>query len=94
MQFRFCQLVFGLTPNPAIQYHLTRYLLTEPNIVKLLVESFYVDDFTCGAQIVDEGFMIFKELRNWYNVEGLISRPIQQFYNKELLKWSKRKVLV
>jgi len=35
--YRFCRLVFGLTPSPAIlngviQQHLTRYLLTECNI--------------------------------------------------------------
>ena len=48
---QFCRSVFGLTPSPAIltetiQHHLTRYLLSEPHIVKQLAKSFYVDDYT------------------------------------------------
>jgi len=42
IQFRFCRLVFGLTPSPAIlaetiQHHLTRYLLIEPHMVDLML---------------------------------------------------------
>ena len=62
-QYRFTRLVFGLTPSPAIlngiiQTHLTRYLLTEPTLSKQLAEGFYVDDFTGGAESVEEAFTI------------------------------------
>ena len=47
VQYRFCRLVFSLTPSPAIlnetiQQHLTRYLLKEPEMAKLLCQSFYI----------------------------------------------------
>ena len=68
IQYRFCCLVFGLTPNPAIlnetiHHHVTRYLLTEPVIAKILASGFYVDDFTSGAQTVEEGFNIYQKAR-------------------------------
>ena len=58
IQYRFCRLVFGLTPSPAIlnktiHHHDTCYLLTEPVIAKILASGFYVDDFTSGAQTVE-----------------------------------------
>ena len=60
IQYRFCRLVFGLTPSLAIlketiHHHVTRYLLTEPVIAEILDSGFYVDDFTSGAQTVEEG---------------------------------------
>jgi len=47
IQYRFCRLVFGLTPSPAIlsetiHHHVTRYLLTEPKIAEALASGLYV----------------------------------------------------
>ena len=49
-QYRFCRLVFGLTPCPAIlngviQHHLDIHRKENPDTVKLLLSSLYVDDF-------------------------------------------------
>ena len=68
IQYQFCRLVFGLTPSPAIlnetiHHHVTRYLLTEPVIAEILASGFYVDDFTSGAQTVEEGFNIYQKAR-------------------------------
>ena len=68
VQFRFCKLVFGLTPSPAIlaetiQHHLTRYLLTEPHMADLMADSFYVDDFTSGASTIEEGMEIYQKAK-------------------------------
>ena len=57
-------MAFGLTPSPAIlteiiQHHVTRYLLDEPVISKILASGFYVNDFTSGAQTVEEGLNIY-----------------------------------
>ena len=54
VQYRFYRLVFGLTSSHAIltktiRQHLPRYLLKEPEMAKLLCESFYVDDLISGA---------------------------------------------
>ena len=66
VQYQFCHLVFDLTPSPAIltgiiNDHITRYLLTEPTIVETLSNGFYVDDFTCGASSIKEGFNMYQK---------------------------------
>ena len=53
-QYQFRRLPFGLTPSPAIlastiRHHLSKYEESEPKIVSLLRDSFYVDDFAGGA---------------------------------------------
>ena len=75
VQYQFCRLVFGLTPSPAIltgiiNHHLTRYLLTEPTIVETLSNGFYVDDFTCDASSVEEGFNIYQKAKHLMNQGG------------------------
>ena len=75
VQYRFCRLVFGLTPSPAIltetiQYHLTRYLLTEPLRVKQLAESFYVDDFISGVCADDGGFNLYQKAKEIMRAGG------------------------
>ena len=75
LQYRFCRLVFGLTPSPAIltetiQYHLARYLLTEPLVAKQLAESFYVDDFISGVHTEDEGFMLYQKAKELMKAGG------------------------
>ena len=60
--------MFGLTLSPAIlnsviQHHLIWYLLKEPNIVRLLAESFYVDDFVSGALTAEEGLSIYQKAK-------------------------------
>ena len=60
--------MFGLTSSPAIlnaviQKHLSRYKGSEPQVMQLLAESFYVDDFVGGAKDVEEGYQIFQTSR-------------------------------
>ena len=50
VQYQFCRLVFGITPSPAIlqcviQHHLSQYKNSHAEIVKLLSDTLYVDDF-------------------------------------------------
>jgi len=90
VQYRFCQLVFGLMPSPAIltetiQHHLTRFLLKEAEMAALLSESFYVDDLICGVQDEEQGVRTYEKskrlmasgefnLRKWRTN----SMPLQQ----------------
>ena len=65
VQYRFCHLVFGLTSSPAIlnaviQKHLSCHRDSEPQIMQLLAESFYVDDFVGGANDVEGGYKVFQ----------------------------------
>ena len=68
VQYRFRRLVFGLTSSPAIlnaviQKHLSYYRESEPQIMQLLAESFYVDDFVGGANDVEGGYKVFQTSR-------------------------------
>ena len=98
VQYRFCRLVFGLTPSPAIlnetiQQHLIRYLLKEPEMAKLLCESFYVDDLISGAQDEESGFRTFQRakelmlnggfnLRKWRTNSSNLQQRIYQSCTK------------
>ena len=66
VQFQFCRLVFGLTPSPAIfssliQHHLEKYEQKEPQVIALLKDSFYVDDFICGSTDNDKAIEIHEK---------------------------------
>jgi len=39
------------------------FLLTEPNMSRLLADGFYVDDFTGGAGSDEEGFQIYERAK-------------------------------
>ena len=93
-QYRFTRLVFGLTPSPAI-LNGTFYLLTKPTLSKQLAEGFYVDDFTGGAESVEEAFTIYgkaKELmrkggfnlRKWHTNFADLQQKIDHFENAGL----------
>ena len=51
--------MFGVTSSPfllggTLQHHLSKYEDEDPEIVKKLLESFYVDDFKSGEENVDQ----------------------------------------
>ncbi|CAB3999250.1 Hypothetical predicted protein [Paramuricea clavata] len=65
-RFQFCRLVFGLTPSPAvlasiIQHHLSRHKEREPEMVSLLNDSFYVDNFAGGAKTDDDAVEVYEK---------------------------------
>ena len=65
-QCRFCHLVFGLKPSTAIlngviRHHLDIHRKENPDTVKLLLASLYVDDFLGGSQTTEEGLKIYQE---------------------------------
>ena len=92
IQYQFCRLVFGLTQRPAIlnetiHHHVTHYLLIEPMIAEILASEFYVDNFTSGAQTIDEGFNIYQKtkylmkhggfnLRKWKTTSKILQQRI------------------
>ena len=90
--YQFCRLPFGLTPSPAvlattIRHHLSTFKKKEPEVVSLLSESLYVDDFASGANEDDEAVRIqrtskriMKEggftLRKWYSNSPYVRKII------------------
>jgi len=78
VQYQFCRLVFGLTPSPAIlteviNHHITCYLMTELRMVETLSNGFYVDDFTCGAYSIGDGFDSYRKAKHFMNQGGLFN---------------------
>ena len=49
--------------SDTIHHHITRYLLTDLKIAEVLASGFYVDDFTSGAQNVEEGFDVYRRAK-------------------------------
>ena len=88
VEYRFCKLVFGLRPSPAIlgstiDHHLRLYENQNPEIVETLKNSLYVDDLISGAQNDDKAFDIYKDakkimldggfnLRKWNSNSGTL----------------------
>ena len=75
VEFRFCRLVFGLRPSPAIlgatiNHHLELYEDQHPEMVNTIRSSLYVDDLVSGAQDDDEAFTIYKSARKIMSAGG------------------------
>ena len=68
VKLRFCRLVFGLRPSPAIlgatiTHHLKTHEKQEPETVEHLKNSQYVDDFVSGAETDETTLQIYKETK-------------------------------
>ena len=51
--YRFCRVIFGLNLSPfllngTIRHHLATFAEADPEFVKKMIESFYVDDLVSG----------------------------------------------
>ena len=65
--YRF-SVVFGVTSspfvlNPTIKHHLQNYANGQPELVKALLNSLYVDDMTSGESTVKRAFDLFVNSR-------------------------------
>ena len=66
VKLRFCRLVFGLRPSPAvlgatINHHLDTCKNACVEAIKRLRDSLYVDDFVSGAEDDERVFNVYKE---------------------------------
>ena len=95
VHLRFTRLVFGLHLSPAIlgaliEHHLSKYRGMQPDLVKKVENSFYVDDLVTGADDVDKAFGFYTECKQLMDKAGmnLGVRPICQhnFGNNRMLK--------
>lgn len=99
LELRFCRLVFGLRPSPAILgatiiYHLNAFKENHPKaseIVELIKDSSYVDDFISGADCQDKAFNIYQEAKGINHEQRRIPRQKMELESKttpEENKWS------
>ena len=77
---RFTRVVFGVSASPfllnaTIKHHIEGYAASQPENVRLLAQSIYVDDVVCGADREQEAYMVY--LRFWVRV-ALIWESLSQ----------------
>ena len=69
--YRFCRLVFGLKPSPAIlgstiKHHLSNCSKSDPEsrVTKVLEEDLYVDDLATGTDSQEEAINLYKSAKS------------------------------
>ena len=61
---RFTRVVFGISASPfllnaTIKHHIEGYAASQPEVVRLLTQSIYVDDVVCGADREHEAYALY-----------------------------------
>ena len=64
---QFARAIFGVTNSPfllnaVIRKHVVKYQF-DAEFVQKVLESFYVDDFPVGANVIEKTFELFKKLK-------------------------------
>ena len=94
--YRFCRVVFGLNASPfllnaTLRHHISKFMAVDPEFVRKLIDSFYVDDFVGGGasssevvdlssktvnRMADGGFKLRKWLTNDPSVREKIKKDL------------------
>ena len=87
---RMTRAMFGVTSSPfllggTLQHHISKYEEEDPDIVKKLLESFYVDDFNSGEENVDQAFELYLKSKKILSDGGFTLRKWSS-NSKELLE--------
>lgn len=61
---RFTRVVFGVSASPfllnaTLRHHIEKYLSSHPELVTTLLQSIYVDDVVCGADLEEEAYALY-----------------------------------
>ena len=69
--------MFGVTSSPfllrgTLQHHISKYEEEDPEIVKKLLESFYVNDFNSGEENVEQAFELYFKSKKFSVMEDLL----------------------
>ena len=98
VEYRFCRVVFGVNCSPfllnaTLQYHLDSLESKDPEFVRKLKDSFYVDDLVSGQQTSDKAFLLYEQasegltqggfrLRKWLSNSKELLKRIEQSEEK------------
>ena len=57
--YQFCHVIFRLNASPfvlnaTLRHHISKFITVDPEFVKKLIDSFYVDDFVGGGSLSSE----------------------------------------
>lgn len=99
--YRFCRVVFGLNASPfllnaTLRHHLSRYEAIDPDFVRKMINSFYVDDLVTGENSANSSFDLYEKsrdrlaeggfrLRKWLSNDQDLLRRIRAEENKNSL---------
>ena len=99
VQYRFCRLVFGLTPSPAIlrgviQHYLLLHQKDYSQVAQFLLDSLYVDDLPGGTTDPTKGFEFYQlakelmakggfNLRKWRTNNQSLQKQINEAEGNE-----------
>lgn len=66
---RFTRVVFGVAASPfllnaTLKYHLEKYAATQPDTIRRLLDSTYVDDIVTGADTEDDAFELYSQSKS------------------------------
>ena len=66
--YQFCRVVFGLNVSPfllngTIRHHLATFAEADPEFLRKMVESFYVDDMVSGDGTTDRAFNLYSKVK-------------------------------
>ena len=64
VKLRFTRVVFGVSPSPfllnaTIRHHIEKYQISHPELVKVLMQSIYVDDVVFGADTEEDARALY-----------------------------------
>ena len=65
---RFTRVVFGVLSSPfllnaTIRHHLEQHFSAQPDLIKKLSRSFYMDDVVTGADNEEEAYTLYRRLQ-------------------------------
>lgn len=64
--YRFCRVVFGLNASPfllnaTLRHHMSKFKGEDPEFVRRMIESFYVDDLVTGEDNTAKAFTLYEK---------------------------------
>ena len=77
--YHFCKVIFGAGPSPfllngTLRHHIEKYEKEDPEFVRKLVESFYVDDLATGSHSKCDAFHLYQKTKNRMAEGGFVLR--------------------
>ena len=77
--YRFCRVIFGAGPSPfllngTLRHHIEKYEKEDPEFVRKLVESFYVDDLATGSHSECDAFHLHQKIKSRMAEGGFVLR--------------------
>ena len=95
--YRFCRVVFGLNASPfllnaTLRHHILKYKDVDPDFLRKMIDSFYVDDLVTGEKDAGDAFQLYEKskqrmaeggfkLRKWLTNDKALRDRIEQNEN-------------